>query len=118
MIIQEKSFAFAIRIVNLFKYMNEQKREFVLSKQILRSGTSIGANAREAQYAQSIADLISKYGIALKEANETAYWLALFKETDYISEEEYESINNDCEELIKLLTTTIKTLKTKSNNKD
>lgn len=118
MVIQDKSLAFAIRIVNLYKYMSEQKKEFVLSKQILKSGTSIGANAREAQYAQSTADMVSKYSIALKEANETAYWLIIYKETSYISVEEYESLNNDCEELIKLLTKTLKTLKAKISNGD
>ena len=106
----DKSKAFAIRIINLYKYLQD-KKEFVLSKQILRSGTSIGANITEANYAQSKADFISKMSIALKESAETAYWLELLAETKYITEEQYSSINNDCQELIRILTATVKNSK-------
>ncbi|MBR6041379.1 MAG: four helix bundle protein [Paludibacteraceae bacterium] len=116
MVLDEKSFLFAVRIVKFYQYMMNNKKEFVLFKQILRSGTSIGANIKEAKYAQSVADMISKYSIARKEANETIYWLKLLKETDIIDNNSYSSLNNDCEELIKILTTSIKTLKAKESN--
>lgn len=116
MVLDEKSFLFAVRIVKFYQYMMNNKKEFVLFKQILRSGTSIGANIKEAKYAQSVADMISKYSIARKEANETIYWLKLLKETDIIDDNSYSSLNNDCEELIKILTTSIKTLKAKESN--
>ena len=108
----EKSFGFAIRIVRLYKILYERK-EFVLSKQMLRSGTAIGALLKEA--AQSKADFISKVNIALKEANETEYWIMLLKETDYLSEKEYESIIEDCRELIKLTVSIVKTSKQNMN---
>ena len=101
--------AFAIRIVNLYKYLAE-KNEFVMSKQILRSGTSIGANIAEAQYARSKADFITKMHISLKEASETRYWLKLLYSTSYINSSQT-SIIDDCDELIKLLTSTCKTTK-------
>jgi four helix bundle protein len=104
-----KSKAFAVRIIRFYKYLTEEKKEFVLSKQILRSGTSIGANIRESYSAQSKADFIAKLYIALKEANETLYWLELFCESNIINTEEFESLNKDLEELIALLTATIKT---------
>ena len=104
-----KSKAFAVRIIRFYKYLTEEKKEFVLSKQILRSGTSIGANIRESYSAQSKADFIAKLYIALKEANETSYWLELFCESEIINTEEFESLNKDLEELIALLTATIKT---------
>lgn len=110
-IILEKSKAYAIRIINLYKYLSEEKHEKILSKQLLRSGTSIGANCREASRAQSKADFISKMNIALKEADETAYWLELLNETDYINDKQFENIYNDNEELIKLLVSIIKTAK-------
>ena len=88
---KDKSFAFAIRIVNLFKLLRERK-EFVLSKQLLRSGTAIGALVRESEHAQSRADFINKLSIALKEANETEYWILLLRRTDYISQMEFDSI--------------------------
>lgn len=113
-LILEKSKAFAVRIINLYKYLYSDKKESVLSKQLLRSGTSIGSNCREASRAQSRADFISKLNIALKEADETAYWLELLKETDYINDKQFESIYNDNEELIKLLVSIIKT--SKQNN--
>jgi four helix bundle protein len=107
----EKSFAFAVRIVNLYKYLTEQKKEYVLSKQLLRCGTSIGANATEAQRAQSKPDFISKMSIALKEAYETDYWLRLLNATEYITEEAFRSMSNDNEELISLLISICKTAK-------
>ncbi len=108
-IIKDKSFDFAVRIVNLYKYLSDQKREFVLSKQLLRSGTAIGALVREAEQAESKADFIHKLAISLKEANESDYWIELLYKTDYLTEKEYKSINNDNRELIRLLTSIIKT---------
>ncbi len=99
----DKSFSFAVRIVNLYKYLTEQKKEYVLSKQLLRCGTSIGANATEAQRAQSKPDFISKMSIALKEAYETEYWLRLLSATEYITENAYKSMRDENEELISLL---------------
>jgi len=111
-ILKDKSIAFALRIVNLNKYLVEGKKEFVLSKQILRSGTSIGAMVHEAEFAQSEADFIHKLSIGVKEANETNYWLLLLKEHT-LNESEYISLHADCNELISILVTTIKTMKTK-----
>lgn len=110
-IVKEKSFSFAVRIVNLSKYLVEQKREFVLSKQILRSGTAIGALIRESEHAESKADFIHKLSIALKEANETDYWIDLLHQTNYLMPKEHQSIKTDILELIKLLTSIIKTSK-------
>lgn len=110
-IIEEKSFAFAVRIVNLYKHLNETKSEFVLSKQLLRSGTSIGANVAEAEQAQSTADFVSKMSIALKEASETKYWIRLLTETNYLTSTESTSILNDCIELEKILVSIIKSSK-------
>ncbi len=107
--IEEKSFHFAVRVVKLCKYLREDKKEFILSKQLMRSGTSIGANIIEAQQAQSRADFISKLNIALKEAVETNYWLRLLQATDYLTDSEFLSIIADCKELEKLLTAIIKT---------
>jgi len=109
--IEQKSFQFAIRIVNLYKYLRKEKTEFVLSKQLLRSGTSIGANVAEAQQAQSRADFISKLNIALKEAAETNYWLRLLQATDFLSDAEFQSVHNDCRELEKILTSILKSAK-------
>ena len=95
----------------MYQYLREQKSEFVLSKQVLRSGTSIGANVREAEHAQSDADFIHKMNIALKEANETEYWLELLFQSDYIEESQYDSIIADCRELNKLLISIVKTMK-------
>ena len=105
-----KSKEFAVRIIKLYKFLCEQ-REFVMSKQILRSGTSIGANIKESKYAQSRPDFISKLSIALKEAAETEYWLEILFETDYLSEKQYQSIISDCTELIKMLTAIVKSTK-------
>ena len=110
-IIETKSFAFAVRIVNLYKHLNETKKEFVLSKQLLRSGTSIGANVAEAEQAQSTADFVSKMNIALKEASETKYWIRLLASTNYLTEAEATSILNDCVELEKILVSIVKSSK-------
>lgn len=106
-----KSKRYAVRIVNLYKYLCEEKKEFVLSKQLLRSGTSIGANIAESECAISRKDFMSKIYIALKETNETIYWLDLLFETKYLTEQEYCSVKSDCEEIKKMLSATTKTLK-------
>src|SRR5215510_13775183 len=103
-ILKEKSFKFAVRIVNLYKHLCKEKIEFVLSKQIIRSGTSVGANIREAEHSESKADFIHKMAVAQKEINETIYWLELLQETGYISKQEFESINTDAVEIIKMIT--------------
>ena len=113
-ITENKSFQFAVRIVNLYKYLTKEKNEYVLSKQLLRSGTSIGANVSEGERAQSKADFYAKMSIALKEANETYYWLKLLYETDYLTEKEFLSVENDVNELISLL---VSICKTTQNNK-
>ena len=109
--IQDKSFQFAVRIVKLCKILRNDRSEYVLSKQLLRSGTSIGANIAEAQQAQSRADFIAKLNVSLKETTETIYWLRLLEATDYLSEMEYKSIISDCVEIEKILTASIKSLK-------
>ena len=112
-IIEIKSYKFALRIIKLYKYLSVKKKEFLLSKQVLRSGTSIGANVKEALQAQSKSDFIHKLNIALKEASETEYWLDLLTDSEIIDTKSYESVINDCIELIKLLTSIIKTTKLK-----
>jgi len=112
-ILLDKSFDFAVRIVNLNKYLVSDKKEFTLSKQVLRSGTAIGALTREAQHAESNGDFIHKLSIALKEANETDYWLLLLHRTEYIEENIYNLLNNDIQELLKLLVSIIKSSKIK-----
>lgn len=107
-VILNKSKNFAIRIVNLYKYLCANKNEYVLSKQLLRSGTSIGANIKEAIVSQSKKEFVSKMNISLKEASESEYWLELLFETNYISKEEFDSIYNDCVEINKLLTAIMK----------
>ena len=102
-IIQEKSFAFAVRIVNLYRYLCENKKEFVLSKQVLRSGTSIGANIEESIGGQSDRDFLTKVTIAYKEARETVYWLKLLLATDYINKEQADGLLKDAEEICKIL---------------
>ena len=97
--IQDKSFDFAVRIVNLCKYLQTEKREYILSKQLMRSGTSIGANVAEAQQAQSKPDFISKMNIALKESYETDYWIRLIYATEYVTQNMFESMIEDCREL-------------------
>ena len=106
---REKSYALAVRMVKLYQYLCEQKQEYVMSKQLLRSATSVGANVREASQGQSKADFTAKMSIALKEVNETEYWLELLRDTDYLSELEYQSIQNDCSEVARLLTAIVKT---------
>ena len=112
--VAEKSFQFAIRIVNLYRYLSSERKEYVLSKQLLRSGTSIGANVAEAQEPQSQNDFIAKLYIALKKASETKYWLRLLSATNYLTEKESGSLLRDCTELEKLLTAIIKTSKAKT----
>jgi len=107
--VEKKSFLFAVRIVKLCKHLNLNRKEYVLSKQLLRAGTSIGANITEAEQAQSRADFISKMNIALKEAVESNYWLRLLQATDDLSETEFSSIYSDCRELERMLTAIIKT---------
>jgi four helix bundle protein len=114
-IVKNKSFAFAVRIVRLYQYLCEQKKEFVLSKQLLRSGTSVGAMVREAEHAESKLDFKHKMAIAQKEINETIYWLELLQATDYLTNEQFENVNADAVEIIKLITTIIKTTKTNIN---
>jgi len=110
-VVKEKSFAFAVRVVNLYKYLRAEKKEFVLSKQLLRSGTAIGALVREAEQAESKPDFIHKSSIALKEANESEYWLTLLHETQFLDPAAFASIHQDAVELIRLLTSIIKTAK-------
>ena len=113
-VVHEKSKTFAIRVICFVRYLQTEKKDFVLSNQILRSGTSIGANVRESKNAQSTTDFINKLSIALKEADETAYWLELLFESDTIDKTMFNSLNDDTKELIALLTSIIKT--TKNNN--
>jgi four helix bundle protein len=113
-IVKGKSFAFALRIVKLSRLLQAEKKEFVLSKQVLRSGTAIGALIREAEHAQSKADFVNKMSIALKEANETDYWLDLLHQSGYFSQESYESIHQDIQTLIKLLVSIVKTSKARN----
>ena len=114
-ILKSKSFALAVRIVRLYKYLSEQKTEYILSKQVLRSGTSVGAMVCEAEYSESKADFAHKMGIARKELNETIYWLELLLQTQYITQTEYNSLSADAIEIIKILTTSIKTAKNINN---
>ena len=115
-IVKTKSFLFAVRVVKLCKFLCESKNEFVLSKQLLRSGTSVGAMVREAEHAETKNDFKHKMRIAQKEINETIYWLELLKETDYLTQEQFESINIDAIEIIKLITSIIKSVKANITN--
>jgi four helix bundle protein len=117
-IVYLKSFKFAVRVVELYKLLCEEKKEYVLSKQLLRSGTSIGANIREALEGQSKKDFIAKLSISLKEATETEYWLELMYETNYLDQKRFESLLNDLKEIIKLLNSIIKTSKRNVLNAD
>jgi four helix bundle protein len=110
-ILKEKSFKFAIRIVNLYKYLSKEKKEYVMSQQLLRSGTSVGAMVREAEFAESKNDFVHKMGVAQKETNETLYWLELLTACEYLTLQQFESINIDAVEIIKLITSSIKTAK-------
>lgn len=115
-IVLEKSLEFAIRIIKLSSYLREERREFTLSKQLIRSGTSVGANLTEAQFAISEKEFLSKAYIAFKECAETKYWLTLLHKTNYLSDIEYDSINQDCVELMKLLSSITLTIKNKIRN--
>lgn len=110
-LVAEKSIEFSIRLIKLYKILIEERKEFILSKQMLRSGTAVGALIREAEHAQSKADFLNKMNIALKEANEAEYWLLLLNKGDFITNKEYESIRNDAVEMIKLLAKIVKTTK-------
>ena len=116
-IVKDKSFAFAVRVVNCYKWLRAQKKEFVMSKQLLRSGTSVGAMIREAEYAETKKDFIHKMAIAQKEINESIYWLELLKETDYLTLDHFIELEKDAIEIIKLVTSIIKSSKTTSTNK-
>lgn len=116
-IIHDKSLDFAVRIVRLCRYLEDERREFVMSRQIIRCGTSVGANVRESRNAQSEADFVSKLSIALKEADETQFWLDVLYRSETIDERMYESLNGDVKELIALLTSIIKTMKSKKVSK-
>ena len=111
-VIVDKTFALAVRVVNLYKYITAEKNEYVLSKQLLRSGTSIGANVAEGEKAQSKADFYSKMSIALKEANETDYWLRLLYNTEYLNEKQFASISADIAEIVAILTSICKSTQT------
>jgi four helix bundle protein len=113
-----KSKKFASRIIKLYKYLCGEKKEYVLSKQILRSGTSIGANLAEAEYGCSPKDFMNKKSIALKECAETLYWLDLLKDNDFITKEWFDNIHRDCEEIVKMLTSAVKTMSKKLGNRD
>lgn len=110
-VVKNKSFTFALRIVRLYQFLCDEKKEYVLSKQLLRSGTSVGALIREAEHAETKRDFIHKISIAQKEINEAIYWIELLKETDYLTVEQFNSINNDAVELIKLITSIVKSTK-------
>lgn len=115
-VIEEKSFNFAIKVVHMYKYLTTERNEFVISKQLLRSGTSIGANVAEAQSAQSRADFGSKMSIASKEAFESAYWLKLLSATDYITENQFDELSNDINEIKTMLVSIVKTTLDNQNN--
>ena len=112
-VIKNKSFNFAVGVVKLYKYLCHNKKEFVMSKQLLRSGTSVGAMVREAEHAESKSDFKHKMAIAQKEINESIYWLELLKETEYLNQDEFDSLNSDAVEIIKLVTSIIKTTQSK-----
>ena len=116
--IEKRAYQFALRIVNAYKYLTRQQSEFVLSKQMLRSGTSIGAMMREAKFAQSRADFVSKTSIALKEANETLYWIELLHDSEYIDSKTFESIHNEANEITSILASIVKTTKENSDKYD
>lgn len=112
-VVKDKSFVFALRIVKMYKFLCEKKKEFILSNQLLRSGTSIGANVRESEHAESKADFIHKMAIAQKEANETEYWIELLFRSEYIDKNSYQSIISDLHEIYKILSSIIITTKAK-----
>jgi len=110
-IVETKSYSFALRIIKLYKFLVAEHKEYILSRQVLKSGTSIGALVKEAEHAQSKADFINKMNISLKEANETEYWLMLLKDSDYIDQKSFQSIHKENIELIKILASIVKTSK-------
>lgn len=112
-VIREKSYAFALRIVKAYKYLAEEKKEYVLSKQLLRCGTSVGANVEEAIGGQTPKDFLSKSNVSYQEARETMYWLRLLKDSDILNEKESDSLMKNCDELLKIIGTIIKTMKVK-----
>ena len=116
--IEKRAYQFALRIVKAYKYLTRQQSEFVLSKQMLRSGTSIGAMMREAKFAQSRPDFVSKTSIALKEANETLYWIELLHDSEYIDDKTFESIHNEANEITSILASIVKTTKENSEKYD
>ncbi|MBN1197981.1 MAG: four helix bundle protein [Bacteroidales bacterium] len=116
-VVEKKSYQFSLRIVKLYQYLLKEHKEYVLSKQVLKSGTAIGAIIREAEQAESTPDFIHQLSISLKEAKETEYWLSILKDTDYIDKKMFDSINEDCDEVISLLTRIIKTTKANLKNK-
>ena len=109
--LKKKSFDFALRIVKMYTYLKEEKKEYIMSKQLMRAGTSVGAMVREAEFAESKSDFVHKMAIAQKEINETLYWLELLNASEYITIQQFESINSDAVEIIKLITATLKTAK-------
>jgi len=113
-ILKDKSFSFAIAIVKTYKNLVEEKREYVMSKQLLRSGTSVGANIREAKNAESTNDFIHKLGIAQKECDETLYWLELLKKTEYLNGEEFHKLSDEANQILKMIRSTILTIKQKN----
>lgn len=115
-IVKIKSFDFAVRVVKLFQYLQTEKKEYILSKQLLRSGTSVGAMVREAEHSESKVDFIHKLAIAQKEINETIYWLELLLATKYLTQSQFDSINTDAVEIIKLITSIIKSTKSNINH--
>ncbi len=115
-VLKTKTFSFSIRMVNCYKFLMQEKKEFVLSKQLLRSGTSVGAMVREAEHSESKPDFVHKMAIAQKEINESLYWLELLYATDYLSLDLFNSLNNDAVEIIKLITSSIKTAKSTINH--
>ncbi|WP_026811127.1 four helix bundle protein [Arenibacter latericius] len=115
-VVKNKSFDFAIRVVKLSQFLCDQQKEFVLSKQLLRSGTSVGAMVKEAEHAETKKDFIHKMAIAQKEINETMYWLELLFQTEYLNKEQFESVNTDALEIIKIITSIIKTAKANINH--
>ena len=110
-VVKSKSFNFAIRVIRLYQFLVSEKKEYVISKQLLRSGTSVGAMIRESEHAESKSDFKHKLSIAQKEINESIYWLELLEKTDYLDEKEFNSLNSDAVEIIKLLTAIIKSTK-------
>ena len=110
-VLRDKSYEFAIEIVKLSQFLQTEKKEFVLSRQILRSGIAIGALLREAEYGQSKADFVNKVSISLKEANETEYWLLILKDTEYLEKDQFNDLHKSCKELMAMLISSIKTMK-------